>query len=267
MIHVDFKLPSQVKDEQWYKEWLARDELRESWFEDWKAFRDKRAEDIDVTADVDASELNSAVWRRVKGYLFAMFRRKCGYCESYVEHISPGAVDHYRPKATYRWLAYEITNYIPSCTECNSGGKGAQFPVVGGRNAVTPGSESRERPLLLNPCDRAPDRDPSKHLHFISQKGKTDVPGFVKGLTKEGRETIRLCSLNERDLLITLREQAQRSAVQDYLLKVAALDDHSTEAIRAVIDKIVDPTMQYSAARRDAVNDFIMSAYQALKTA
>jgi len=268
MIHVDFKLPAEVKDQKWYTDWLARDELKETWFEDWKAFRDKKAEEIDVTADVDEAELTSAVWRKVKGYLFALFHRKCGYCESYVEHISPGAVDHYRPKATYRWLAYEITNYIPSCTECNSGGKGAQFPVVGGRNATIPGGETKERPQLLNPCDRAADRDPSKHLRFISQRGKTDVPGFVKGLTKEGRETIRLCALNERDLLITLREQAQQSAVQQYLLKVATLSERTPEAIKAVIEEVCDPGMQYSAARRDAVNDFILSAFQALgKTA
>jgi len=259
MIHVDFKLPAEVKDQQWYRDWLARDELKETWFEDWKAFRDKKAEEIDAAADLDESELNSAVWRRVKGYLFALFNRKCGYCESYVEHISPGAVDHYRPKATYRWLAYEITNYIPSCTECNSGGKGAQFPVVGGRNG---------RPLLLNPCDRAAERDPSKHLRFTSRRGKTDVPGFVKGLTREGKETIRLCGLNDRDLLVTLREQAQQSALQRYLLKVAALEDQSPEAIRAVIDEVCQPSEQYSAARRDAINDFILSAFQALgKTA
>jgi hypothetical protein len=268
MIHVDFKLPADVKDEQWYKEWIARDQLKESWFEDWKAFRDKKAEEIDPAADVDQTELNRAVWGKVKGYLFALFHRKCGYCESYVEHISPGAVDHYRPKATYRWLAYEITNYIPSCTECNSGGKGAQFPVVGGRNATTPGAEKKERPQLLNPCDRAPDRDPSKHLHFISRKGKTDVPGFVKGLTREGKETIRLCGLNDRDLLVTLREQAQQNAVQRYLLKVAALEDQSPESIRAVIDEVCQPSEQYSAARRDAIANFILSAFQALgKTA
>ncbi len=87
-------------------------------------------------------------------HLFALFRRKCGYCESFVEHVSPGAVDHYRPKSTYARLAYEITNYIPSCTGCNSGGKGSKFPVVGGAHTPVPGGEKKERPLLLNPWRR-----------------------------------------------------------------------------------------------------------------
>jgi hypothetical protein len=264
MIHIDFKLPSEAAEETWYQEWLARAGFKETWFEDWEAFRDKKAEEIDLTADVGADVLSSEVWRRVKSYLFALFRRKCGYCESFVEHISPGAVDHYRPKSSYPWLAYEITNYIPSCTGCNSGGKGSQFPVVGGRNAQVPGAERKERPLLLNPCDRAPERKPSNHLHFISLKRGSDVPGFVKGLTNLGKETIRLCGLNERDLLITLREHEQLNAKRDYALRVG-LTDGSPQAIIQVIEEVCHPGQQYAAARRDAVLDLINSAYQAVQ--
>jgi hypothetical protein len=262
MIRVDFKLPFEAKDEQWYKDWLAKVKLRETWFEDWIAFRAKKADEIDLTGEVDPAHLNSEVWRRVKSYLFALFRRKCGYCESWVEHISPGAVDHYRPKSTYMYLAYEITNYIPSCTGCNSGGKGSQFPVVGGTRAHVPGGLAKERPLLLNPCDRAPGRDPAKHLFFISVRRGNELPGHAKGLTREGKETIRLCGLNDRDLLITAREDAQVNAIRDYSTQ-AAFTDRSPEAIVQLIEKICDPEKPYAAARRDAILDFIETSYQA----
>jgi hypothetical protein len=59
-------------------------------------------------------EFDDAMWRAMKQHLFELFDNKCAYCESRVLHVSPGEVEHYRPKGRvtedpdhpgYYWLA------------------------------------------------------------------------------------------------------------------------------------------------------------------
>ena len=69
------------------------------------------------------------------------FFGKCAYCESLITNNQPGDVDHYRPKGRvmdannkpvmittalgenphpgYYWLAYQFSNLLPSCIDCN----------------------------------------------------------------------------------------------------------------------------------------------------
>jgi hypothetical protein len=100
------------------------------------------------------------------------------------------------------------------------------------------------------------DNPASRHLHFVSVRRGKDVPGFAKGLTKEGKETIRLCGLNERDLLVTLRELEQKNAVRDYLVQLSQTD-YSEEAVERTLEAVCKQSAQYAAARRDAVLDLI----------
>ncbi len=43
--------------------------------------------------------------------------------------VAYGDVEHYRPKSTYWWLAYNYENYLASCQLCNQKFKKAEFPV------------------------------------------------------------------------------------------------------------------------------------------
>lgn len=102
------------------------------------------------------------VWRALKDPLAELSHDKCWYCEMKQER-SDNAVDHFRPKALYRWLAFTLSNLRYACTFCNSrrtdvatglvGGKGDQFPLDECcARATAPGEEVQEVPLLLNPC-------------------------------------------------------------------------------------------------------------------
>jgi len=128
--------------------------------EGWEA-RAAAALDAVINRDADVNDHN-AIWRTLKDELAQLSHDKCWYCEIKQERSDNG-VDHYRPKALYRWLAFTLKNFHYACTFCNSlrvddvtgqrGGKGDHFPLEDGcARATAPGGEVQERPLLLNPC-------------------------------------------------------------------------------------------------------------------
>lgn len=112
----------------------------------------------------DLSEINkrSVIWRDLKDSLADLSHDKCWYCEVKQER-SDNAVDHFRPKSLYPWLAFEKSNLRYSCTYCNSRrtnpetgeteGKGDSFPLFEeAQRAAALGQESLESPILLDPC-------------------------------------------------------------------------------------------------------------------
>lgn len=64
----------------------------------------------------------------MRGAIYAMQGRTCAYCQR-VASDRRGDVEHFRPKATYRWLMYDYGNYFLSCRVCNSNRKNKTFPV------------------------------------------------------------------------------------------------------------------------------------------
>ncbi len=164
-------------------------------------------------------KFNEALWRELKQYLFLLAGDRCGYCESHVPASSPGAVEHYRPKRKveedpehpgYFWLAYDVTNYIPSCTNCNSGkGKMNQFPVAGTRARAREDNLEQEKPLLLNPFTM----DPSKYLRITPT-------GDVIGIDDTGRTSEKVYGLN-RGHLSAYRRRAMDQAVTKVKLWLA----------------------------------------------
>lgn len=52
-----------------------------------------------------------------KTALNKLYNGKCGYCETKNRQL---AVEHYRPKSEYYWLAYSWDNLLYSCPICNS---------------------------------------------------------------------------------------------------------------------------------------------------
>jgi uncharacterized protein (TIGR02646 family) len=102
------------------------------------------------------------IWKDMKDALAERSHDKCWYCEI-VQERSDNNVDHFRPKALYPWLAFELSNFRYACTYCNSrrknpetgetGGKGDQFPLADeSKRAEAEGGEDDESPLLLDPC-------------------------------------------------------------------------------------------------------------------
>jgi len=44
---------------------------------------------------------------------------KCAYCESYVQHVYPGDIEHIKPKSKYPKLIFEWENLTYVCWQCN----------------------------------------------------------------------------------------------------------------------------------------------------
>ena len=154
----------------------------------------------------------------------------------------------------YYWLAYNYKNLLPSCIDCNrpykgnSGGilvgKWNQFPVKGFR-ALHPNEESREKPLIINPCEV----DPSAHLDI-------DETGVLQYKSLEGKTTIEVFGLNTREALVIQRKKtydAVKNRITAFILLLINKKDIRVEY--SELDKIKKGEEPYSIAARKAIND------------
>lgn len=204
--------------------------LWKTWREDCKAATEKICRQADAGKEIKVS----AIYKRDsirKDVYFAKtgpFRGKCAYCESYITDFQSPDIEHFRPKGAikdkdgnlvdhpgYYWLAYDDTNLLPSCEFCNQpktlesgkkAGKHYHFPIKGEyvtRKPRTPYDQppdlSQEQPLLLNPIDWDPERNPEKHL------GVELSNGVMVAKTEEGQRCIDVFGLNNRDQLLPNR--------------------------------------------------------------
>ncbi|MGH8235989.1 MAG: AAA family ATPase [Steroidobacteraceae bacterium] len=151
-----------------------------------------------------------------------LFLGKCAYCEVRYAARMPVEVEHFRPKSGvtespkhpgYWWLAATWTNLLVSCIDCGRSrvmedakvGKANRFPLENeSHRAFKPGEETREAPLLLDPCTD----NPAEHLVF-------DEAGVVTSSTARGQMTIAVLGLN-RKALVEERRRAL-AEVQNWL--------------------------------------------------
>jgi uncharacterized protein (TIGR02646 family) len=183
----------------------------------------------------------------VKLTLVAMHHKKCCYCESYVTHVTPGTIDHYRPKAGYYWLAYDWENLLFSCPTCNQYYKGTQFPLLDETQRALSHLHSLdlEEALLIDPSKDEP-------ADFISFR---DEIAFALEDNLRGRTTIEVLGLNERNDLLERRRE--RIAILRALRHVVDLTPQSPEAGGAaqLLNKFVADDAEYAAMSRTiAVN-------------
>lgn len=166
--------------------------------------------------------------RDVKARLIADQHRKCAYCETRFLHSSPGDVEHYRPKAGYRqadgqavqgpgyyWLAYEWTNLLFACEDCNRIRKRQLFPLTNdpqGRARTHHDDATLEAPLLLHPALDAPET----HLTFVEEA--------AKGTTATGVASIAAYGLNRTELLDDRRERLRCLRNEELLAKLFDFD-------------------------------------------
>jgi uncharacterized protein (TIGR02646 family) len=158
------------------------------------------------------------------------YNNKCAYCECDTSAGAPMQVEHYRPKKAvtedkahggYYWLAYEWSNLLLSCSKCNNR-KRNRFPIEGTRvMAAVIGTDGlpeavylmansivflAEKPLLLNPEIDEVEKD----FVFLPD-------GHIKALTKKGKETIKVCNLDRKDLVLK-----RLSILNNYFDKIQA---------------------------------------------
>lgn len=80
----------------------------------------------------------SSKWKSAKKRLKFESGGKCAYCEAPTDVVAHGDVEHFRPKSTYWWLAYDFDNYVFACQICNQIYKGDNFPISGQRLGSPP---------------------------------------------------------------------------------------------------------------------------------
>lgn len=212
---------------------LTIDDIQPYDFSLWKTrAADERQRAVDTHNRGETPNFTSRVWSQLKLHLFELFAGKCAYCESRVLHVASGDVEHYRPKkppeedeshSGYYWLAYDVDNLLPSCEKCNRvRGKRRHFPVAGQRARTPEDDLEAEQPLILNPYVDPP----KEHLAFppgmITPEGELVCVGTVKGITDQGKATVKVCNLDRADL-IEERKREQEQFVNDILLAASRL--------------------------------------------
>ncbi len=204
----------------------------------------------------------------VKAALEVLYNEKCSYCESTVKQVAALQVEHYRPKngvlgdanhKGYYWLAVEWSNLVLGCPACNGqGAKGNKFPVagirVGTQNPFDANDQLQraelypnaslladEQPLLIHPeID-----DPAQHLKF-------DGFGLVKGTTKKGRETVKICDLN-RGPLYEERQSIVNSFLDQCELILLIKKEFGVNITKDLIDKLIIGQLKLLKQHRDDI--------------
>lgn len=179
----------------------------------------------------------------------------------------------------YFWLAYEWRNLVPACAACNSGkGKVDQFPVrhthllqlddamlaaeaqgcLPEQDAIeVPKSskryflhssalDARERPLLLNPLNPTPDRDPTRHLRY-------GVGGVVVAVDDSalGRNSMGVYQL-ERGRLQKRRQEAQEKVRREYYSILMQTPGPARDtALKEMLDRYRSGQEDFSSAALD----------------
>lgn len=131
---------------------------------------------------------------------------KCCFCEAKIMHVSPGDIEHFRPKRAfcqqsggrilkpgYFWLAYDWNNLLLSCEQCNRRHKRNFFPLLNpGQRASTPALPlANEQPLFINPALE----DPAAFIVFRKERA------IAINRNARGRITIQALGLNRPELL------------------------------------------------------------------
>lgn len=192
-------------------------------FEEWLR-RAKAETEKAIASGGHDYEFRAELWKELKLHLFDLFEGKCAYCEACVQDVAFGEVEHYRPKGQveecpdhpgYYWMAYDLTNLLPSCQLCNGyQAKRNHFPVREKAWARRREEMEREKPLLLNPYLQ----NPREHLRFRPLRENPDrLPlSQVEGRTEEGKTSVEVLKLN-RPNLATARALAQQRIRQQLM--------------------------------------------------
>ena len=183
---------------------------------------------------------------------------KCAFCEAKILHVSPGDVEHFRPKAArrraagaplerpgYYWLAYEWANLLLSCASCNRRGKGNLFPLRDETRRARDhhGKVAVEEPMFVDPGSE----DPTEHVGFRQE--------VAFGRTDRGEATRNALDLNRAPLLERRREHLAviRSLREAQSAMAAVGAPGLLDAIGLQLDRMTRDEAEYAAMVRAAL--------------
>ncbi|MBX7222257.1 MAG: hypothetical protein K1Y36_20075 [Blastocatellia bacterium] len=265
MIRINLTPPNTPEWNDWQDECAREQKVHnaavEDWFRKWAQLpmpHDQKAK------EKEKPDVKNDVYQRLKeSFYMALngpFHGKCAYCESFVYPLSPGDIEHYRPKKAvkkldktsvtvtlnqirmehpgYYWLVYDWRNLMTSCELCNRPtkeraggvniGKHDFFPVGNDYYAIVPGEEVNEQPLLLNPLFEEPDQ----HLEL---DGRT---GVLSAKTQRGQTCIDLLGLNLRHLPDERKKVFEETKTKFFRIIPLLLDDPNSQACRTFLQEL-----------------------------
>ncbi len=203
-------------------------------------------------------------------FLRMLFNDKCAYCETNsaafkqedfkeegINYLATYMdIDLFRPRNRainldnaihleyYWWLSYDWNNFYLCCPTCYNN-KGTKFPVAGER--IKPFEDiTKEKPLLLDPCNPKLEADIAKHLLF-------DKNGTVQGVSKEGEITIHVFGLNRPQLI-----KDRKKSIAHYLQLIKKLGAAKYAGKKQTIKKLEETIATYLA------KDFTAAKHQVL---
>ncbi|RYH63830.1 MAG: TIGR02646 family protein [Alcaligenaceae bacterium] len=163
--------------------------------------------------------------KKVKEELELMFSEKCAYCESHINIITTGHIEHFRPKSRFKSQTFEWLNLLLSCPNCNNKQhKGDKFPSVhsGGR--------------LINPTIE----DPGAHFDFTFDAITQQTLAIPK--TDRGKTTAQIFGLNNRKALIKARSSLIKKLI---VIKTYAATDPAAKKLIAEAKKQDQPYLAW----------------------
>jgi uncharacterized protein (TIGR02646 family) len=199
----------------------------------------------------------TSIWGQLKEHLQDLYRDRCAYCDGSYQTFGYGDVEHYRPKGAvtedpghpgYWWLAYDPSNYLPSCQRCNQEAKKNHFPVSGKRAKRPTDPLGAEVPLLLHP-----DVDQwREHISFTpTSSANGDKPGMAKPLSDKGKTSIDIFNLN-REPLRDARQREQQFALVEYKQALVAwVNSDDDQSLRSLEERCRTGARPFYAAAMD----------------
>lgn len=228
-------------------------------------------------------EINGAKKYAVIEALERLYHGKCAYCEKFCEM----EIEHYRPKggvkedethSGYFWLAFEWTNLLPACHDCNEMIKGkshqfpiqniakrASFPLVNGvvdyaQFNISHSILTDEAPFLLNPEVDNPDD------LFVFEWDEEGIAMKSRDVNLPNRasRTIEICNLNRLSLKRARGNVVKAEVIEEIDNSLALISDilgdsnSDNELMILAIEKVfscfeskaTDNTIQFTLLRK-----------------
>ncbi len=159
----------------------------------------------------------------VRGALYAMHGRVCGYCGADVSEAG-NDVEHFRPKSNvledkahggYWWLAYDFSNYLLSCVVCNQRYKVDRFPMQPGELHLRYQDRQNlaaEQRILLDPtCDTI---EEFVTVDWLQPAGKLEPKaGLTLAQTERVQQVLTFFRVNRRPAQRKKRAAIQRRVI------------------------------------------------------
>lgn len=193
--------------------------------------------------------------RSVKKALITAQHGKCAFCESKIQHIAYGDVEHFRPKAGYRqreddplgrpgyyWLAYDWGNLYLGCQLCNQRYKKNLFPLIDDRLRCRNhlGDLTREQPSFVDPGGAD---DPQSHIEFAAEQPR------ARNGSQVGAATIQALGLGREELRERRFDRYRMLAALKNITQLLPDEEEGREAALILADSVEDRAEYASMAR------------------